>query len=310
MPDTLIYEVHGHVARLILNRPEKRNALDTLFIEEVHEALYKADVDENIRVVILSGNGPSFCGGHDLAEPWPDYGPRPKYHRMSPAPEVNTKLEGPEGLLRIEDHIYLQRSLSHRNMRTPTIAQVHGWCVSGGLMLACMCDIIVASEDAKFANPVVRQTNAGVELLVEPWELGIRRAKEFLWTGDPIGAAEGHQLGLVNHVVAREELDEYTMKLAQRIAMSPPQAVQMVKRSINHTWDLMGQRDAWEYHFILHNLAHWTDEALRMARELNQRGLGPKVKDFLDYRDSEYRDRKADGSSTAGTDKVKSYGGS
>ena len=129
MSDTLIYEVHGPVARLILNRPEKRNALDTLFIEEVHEALYKADIDDDIRVVILSGNGPSFCGGHDLAEPWPDYGPRPPYPRMSPAPEVNTKLEGPEGLLRIEDHIYFQRSLSHRNMRTPTIAQVHGWCV-------------------------------------------------------------------------------------------------------------------------------------------------------------------------------------
>ncbi|MHB8395002.1 MAG: enoyl-CoA hydratase [Candidatus Dormibacteria bacterium] len=263
--DTVLYEKHGNIARVILNRPEKRNALDDRLIEEVHEALYEADLDDSIRVTILSGAGPQFSAGHDMGGPEPVRyaGGRPAVDR-----EMQFETGGVEGLLRRERHIYLEKSLLHRNLMKPTIAQVHGWCVAGGLMLACMCDLIVASTDAQFSNPVLRMTNGGVELLVEPWELGARKAKEFLWTGDSIDAHEAWRLGLVNRVVERAALDEETMKLARRIALTPPAAVQTIKRSINQAMDLMGQRASWEYHFANHNLAHWTDESNAIGAEL------------------------------------------
>ena len=97
--------------------------------------------------------------------------------------------------------MYYERCKRIYSFRKPTIAQVQGAAVAAGLMLACMCDLIVAADDAIFSNPVLRMTGAGVELLVEPWELGIRKAKEFLWTGEKIDAQEAWRLGLVNRVV-------------------------------------------------------------------------------------------------------------
>ena len=108
-------------------------------------------------------------------------------------------------------------------------------------MLACMCDLIVAADDARFQNPVLRMTGAGVELLVEPWELGIRKAKEFLWTGEELDAQEAWRLGLVNRVVPRAELTERVAELAARIALVPPTTAQVVKDSLNHTAAAHGQ---------------------------------------------------------------------
>src|SRR5207237_6116503 len=118
-----------------------------------------------------------------------------------------------------------------RDFRKPTIAAVQGKCIAAGLMLACMCDLIVAADDAVFQNPVLRMTGAGVELLVEPWELGLRKAKEFLWTGMELDAREAWRLGLVNRVVARESLMDEAHALAATIALVPPQTAQIVKDS-------------------------------------------------------------------------------
>src|SRR5439155_1633516 len=116
-----------------------------------------------------------------------------------------------------ERTMYYDRCLRLRDFRKPTIAAVQGKCVAAGLMLACMCDLIVAADDAVFQNPVLRMTGAGVELLVEPWELGIRKAKEFLWTGMELDAQEAWRLGLVNRVVARDELHDRTRELAAKV---------------------------------------------------------------------------------------------
>ena len=109
--------------------------------------------------------------------------------------------ETPEGKFHHEKTMYFDRCLRIHDFRKPTIAAVQGSCVAAGLMLAAMCDLIVAADDAVFSNPVLRLTGAGVELLVEPWELGIRKAKEFLLTGDTIDAQEAWRLGLVNRIV-------------------------------------------------------------------------------------------------------------
>jgi enoyl-CoA hydratase len=129
-------------------------------------------------------------------------------------------------------------------------------------MLACMCDLIVAADDARFSNPVARMTGVGVELLVEPWELGPRKAKEFLLCAETIDAAEAARLGLVNRVVPAAELAAAARAMAEQVALVPPVTAQAIKESINRMLDLAGQRDSWRYHFMIHQLVSNTATAL------------------------------------------------
>jgi enoyl-CoA hydratase len=115
-------------------------------------------------------------------------------------------------------------------------------------------------------------TGAGVELLVEPWELGIRKAKEFLWTGDTIDAQEAWRLGLVNRVVPGAELLDRTRELAEQVALVPPVTAQVVKDTINHTAELMGQRASWRYHFMAHHWTHNTATALNALQARKEKG--------------------------------------
>ena len=244
------YETAGHVATITMNRPEVANAQSTELIDAIDAALDTADADDEVRVVILAGAGKHFSSGHDLKG------------LLSEDDEWVRLRETPEGKFRHEWVMYYGRCQRIYEFRKPTIAAVQGSCVAAGLMLACMCDLIVAADSAVFSNPVLRMTGAGVELLVEPWELGIRKAKEFLWTGEKIDATEAWRLGLVNRVVPAGELMERTRELAERIALVPPITAQVVKDSINHAADLMGKQQSWKYHFMAHHWAHNTATAL------------------------------------------------
>ncbi len=141
-------------------------------------------------------------------------------------------------------------------------------------MLACMCDLIVCDETARFANPVVAMAMPGVQLLIEPWEIGARKAKELLFTGEALDAAEAHRLGLVNRVVAAGQLEEAVTALAERIAAMPPCAVRMVKRSINDALDFMGQGRSWEHHFPLHVAGKRSEEFREWWQAVEQQGGG------------------------------------
>ena len=187
---------------------------------------------------------------------------------------MTTKLTGMEMRLKREDYIYLNQALTMRNVSKPSIAMVQGNAIAGGWINASMCDLIVASEDAKFSDPVASFTPAGVEILFHPYDVGFRRAKEILWTCEPVTAQEAKQLGLVSKVVPREKLEEETLALARKIAMNNPVAVSLVKRSINHARDETGQRDAWQYHYLIHQLSHSSDEAKRWREEREQIGTG------------------------------------
>ena len=123
-------------------------------------------------------------------------------------------------------------------------------------MLAWACDLIVASDDALFCDPVVTMGVCGVEWFVHPWELGARKAKEFLFTADNWSAQEAHRLGMVNQVVPRAELEAQVLKLALRIAEKPAFALQMAKKAVNQTLDIMGQQSAVDQAFALHHLCH------------------------------------------------------
>ena len=206
--------------------------------------------------------GPSFSSGHDL-----------KAVVGQAREDAWRKLRRtPEGRYKHERELYVDKCLAIYHLPKPTIAQVQGHCVAAGLMLAAMCDLIVAADDAVFANPVLRMTGAGVELLVEPWELGFRKAKEFLWTGDAIDAREAWRLGLVNRVVPRKRLAAETLALAERIALVPPVTASLVKESLNQTAALMGKEHAWRYHFMVHQFMHGTKTAADALRARKRSG--------------------------------------
>jgi enoyl-CoA hydratase len=270
--ETIRYEATGAVLTLTMNRPKVANAQSTQMIDELDQAFDLADADDSIRVVILAGEGDNFSAGHDLKA----------LVGQEEADEWVRLRETPEGKFRHEKVMYFDRCVRIRNFRKPTIASVQGSCIAAGLMLACMCDLIVAADDAQFSNPVLRMTGAAVELLVEPWELGIRKAKEFLWTGDAIDAQEAWRLGLVNRVVPRAELAARTLELAERVALVPPVTAQVVKDSLNHTADLMGQADSWKYHFMAHHWMHNTATALDALEVRKRRG---SMKEVLADRD-------------------------
>lgn len=271
---TILYETAGPVATITLNRPEVANAQDTQMIDELDAALDRADADDAIRVVVLAANGKHFSAGHDLKALVGDVEPD-RWRLMR---------ETPEGKYHHEKVMYFDRCLRIRDFRKPTIAAVHGKCIAAGVMLACMADLIVASEDASFQNPVLRMTGAAVEILVEPWEMPARKAKEFLLAAETFSAAEALRLGMVNRVVPRAELAAAVQELAERIALVPPATAQVVKRSINKTLDFQGQRDAWDYHFQAHHWMHNTATALGALEKRMQKGSMQEV--FDEHRDT------------------------
>jgi enoyl-CoA hydratase/carnithine racemase len=234
-PPTVIAERDGALWRIRMNRPTKLNAQNPTLIRELDTAFAAGAADPEVRVIILSGAGRAFSAGHDLEYPGYDQ----RYYTDQ------TRLD-------MERELFVGNLLRIRNVPKPTIAQVHGHCVAAGLMLACMCDLIVCDDTARFANPVVAMAMPGVQLLVEPWELGARKAKELLFTAEALDANEAHRLGLVNRVVPAGRLHDEVTALAERIAALPPFAVRTVKKSINDALDFMGQARSWEHHFLLH----------------------------------------------------------
>jgi enoyl-CoA hydratase len=261
------YEVDGAVATITMNRPDVANAQNSALIDAIDAAFDRADADDDVRVVILAGAGKHFSAGHDLKAIVAGEG----------SDEWVAMRATPEGKFRHEQVMYVERCRKIHDFRKPTVAAVQGKCIAAGLMLACMCDLIVAAEDASFSNPVLRMTGAGVELLVEPWELGIRKAKEFLLAAEELDAAEAWRLGLVNKVVPRDELAAETLELARRIALVPPVTAQIVKDSLNHAGELMGKQASWRYHFMAHHFAHNTATALGALAERQQMGSMKEV---------------------------------
>jgi len=247
---TLLTERTGPVHKITTNRPEVLNAQSRILLEELDDAFLRAVDDDTVRVIILAGAGKHFSAGHDLKE------------LLAGEEHWAAMRDTPEGKLVHEQTMYFDKLVRIRDFRKVTIAAVQGTCSAAGLMLACMCDLIVAADDARFSNPVLRMSGVGVELLVEPWELGPRKAKEFLFCAETFDAADAERFGLVNRVVPRAELAGATRAMADKVALVPALTAEMVKASINHMVDLMGQRESWRYHFMLHQFVSNTPTAL------------------------------------------------
>jgi enoyl-CoA hydratase len=249
----ILYESFGPVLRVSHNRPARRNAESENLLAELDHALDRAARDNDVRVVILAATGDHFSAGHDLFDGLA--------RRGDYTPEQHWLWE--------QEH-YLGNALRIWDFPKPTIAQVQGACIAGGFMVANMCDLLVAADDAFFSDPVAHSLGAAaVEALVHPWVLGTRKAKEFLFTGQRLSAAEGQAWGMVNHVVARAELESFTRSLAERIAAAPPVAIRMLKRSLNRTAEMQGFRNAIQAHFDTHLLSSSTQE----FKDIGARGM-------------------------------------
>lgn len=252
--ETVLYETPAPgVARIVQNRPDARNAQDLQMTYDLNAAFDHAAQDGAIKVIILAGADPHFSAGHDLRG---DGGKELGKDFTPVTPWSDFKADGIEGLYGREEEIYLGMCRRWRDVPKPTIAAVQGKCIAGGLMLAWCCDLIVASEDATFQDPVVNLGVMGVEYFAHPFELGIRKAKEHLFTSDAWTAEEARQMGMVNRVVPREELSATVLAMAEKIAAKPMFALKMAKEALNQAQDTMGFTSAMDQAYTLQVLCH------------------------------------------------------
>jgi enoyl-CoA hydratase len=252
--DVVLYERRGSAALVTMNRPEYRNAQNSKMTYALDDAFYRAVEDDDVRVIVLAGAGDHFSAGHDIGTPGRDVDT--SYERRAGLQWDHVGKAGGELRWAREQEVYLGMCRRWREIPKPAIAMVQGACIAGGLMLAWICDLIVASEDAFFADPVVRMGIPGVEYFAHPWVLGPRQAKEFLFLGERMPARRAYEVGMVNRVVPRAELESTTLDLAAAIARMPRFGLTLAKKAVNQAEDLMGLHAGLDSVFGLHHFGH------------------------------------------------------
>lgn len=240
--DHVQFDVDDGVGVITLNRPEAANAQSPKVLAELDLAWRAADEDPGVKVIVLRSTGKHFSAGHDMSS--------------TESGDLEDQFTTAEGHYDWETRHYLHYAKTWRDVPKPSIAAVQGKCIAGGLMLCWPCDLIVAADNAQFSDPVLFMGINGVELHAHTWELGARKAKELLFTGDAISAHQAEQLGMVNKVVPVDELMTATMAMARRIALVDPFALRMAKRAVNHTLDVQGYSTAIAACFDMHHFGH------------------------------------------------------
>ncbi|AHK28305.1 2-ketocyclohexanecarboxyl-CoA hydrolase [Rhodococcus opacus PD630] len=252
--DVVTYEVRDGVAFVTLNRPDYRNAQNSVMTYALDAAFERAVEDDDVKVIVLAGNGKHFSAGHDIGTPGRDH--HVQYDNKAVMWWDHVDKPGGDQRFAREMEVYLGMCRRWREIPKPTIAMIQGACIAGGLMLAWVCDLIVASDDAFFSDPVVRMGIPGVEYFAHPWMLGPRFAKEILFTGDRFTAQRAYEVGMVNRVVPREDLEQETLAIAGRIAAMPRFGLALTKKAVNQCEDQMGMRNGMDSVFGLHHFAH------------------------------------------------------
>lgn len=247
------YEQEGPIAWVTMNRPQFNNAQNSQMTYALDDAFRRAVDDDTVKVIILRGEGKHFSAGHDIGTPGRDVS-KSFERRLLFADHTNKPAA--EMLYTREHEVYLGMCRRWRDLPKPTIALVQGACIAGGLMLAWVCDLIIASEDAFFQDPVVRMGIPGVEYFAHAFELPPRVAKEFILLGERLPAARAEQFGMVNKTVPRSELEAAGRIMAQRLAEQPRLGLWLTKQAVNHVEDLRGKRTAMDAHYHMHHFAH------------------------------------------------------
>jgi len=227
MTPPVLYETRGSVALITLNRPGRLNALDQPMLDLLQAACDRAEADDAVGAVVLTGAGKAFSSGFDL--------------QAQAAATPNGVAEWRPVLRRDFD-----AAMRFWHLSKPTVAAVHGPALAGACEMAMACDVTVAAEDAIFGEPELK-FGAGIVVMILPWIVGPKRAKEIILLGlDRITAAEAHAMGLVNRVVAEGRDVEEALGLARRMAAMDRTLVKETKRAINRTYELMGMGEALE----------------------------------------------------------------
>jgi len=247
----IVYEENGSVARVILNRPRKHNALSNDLVDEMHRALDEVERNDSIKVVIFSGAGPSFCSGHDLSQVGFQYGWK--------EPKPGEKVKPPSQRARLSfDRLNVSERL-RRIFLFPkvTIAQVHGYCIAEGFYTVSLCDLAIASKDAQFARLEQRLGfgGSGPDFPILVMTVGLKRAMEILLTGRYLSGEEAEAIGLVNRAVPRNELEQETEQLAQQISLLSADGIAIAKAERQMHYDAMGLTAGLSFSYVAHTLA-------------------------------------------------------
>ena len=258
-PEYVTYKVEDAVALVMLNRPQYSNAQNYRLLNQLDAAFKRAVEDDDVKVIVLGGEGKHFSAGHDIGTPEKD----------SNFPRSRTSLwwdhlnkGGAERQYVLEQDAYLGLCRRWQDIPKPMIAMVQGACIAGGLMLAWVCDLIVASQDAFFQDPVVRMAQPGVEYFAHAFELPARVAKELLLLGERMPAERAYQFGMVNRIFPRETLREEVAKMAAEIATRDRFGLALTKQAVNFVEDLRAKRQAMDGVFHMHHLAHAHNQLL------------------------------------------------
>lgn len=249
----VLYEVRDNVAWVTINRPEFHNAQNGQMTYALDDAFQRATQDDDVRCIVLGGSGKHFSAGHDIGTPGRDL-LKQFDNRLMIGPHINKPAA--ELLYTREQEQYLGMCRRWREIPKPTIAMVQGACIAGGLMLAWVCDLIIASDDAFFQDPVNRMGIPGVEYFAHAFELPPRVAKEFLLLGERMTAQRAEQFGMVNRIVPRDQLRDEAAKMAAKLVAQPRLGNWLTKQAVNHVEELRGKRTAMDAQYHMHHFAH------------------------------------------------------
>ena len=249
----VLYRVEDGVAWVTMNRPQFNNAQNSQMTYALDAAFQRAVSDDSVKVIVLAGEGKHFSAGHDIGTPGRDV--HKTFDRAHLLPD-HTNKPGAELLYTREQEVYLGMCRRWRDMPKPTIAMVQGACIAGGLMLAWVCDLIVASDDAFFQDPVQRMGIPGVEYFAHAFELPPRVAKEFLLLGERMPAQRAYGFGMVNRIVPRDQLQAEVQAMADNLKQKGRLGLWLTKQAVNHVEDLRGKRTAMDAVFHMHHFAH------------------------------------------------------
>jgi enoyl-CoA hydratase len=252
--DLVLVERRGAVAVVTMNRPQYRNAQNAKMTFALDAAFSAAAADNDVHVIVLAGAGDHFSAGHDIGTPDRDI--HKDFDRVATQWWPHEDKAGAEAMYVREAELYLGMCRRWRELPKPIVAMVQGACVAGGLMLAWVCDLIIASDDAFFADPVLRMGIPGVEYFAHPFVMSPRLAKEFLFVGERMPAERAERIGMINRVVPRARLVEETLAVADKIAAMPRFGLALAKKAVNQAEDRMGMRDVMDATYALHHLAH------------------------------------------------------
>ena len=254
--EVLLYERVGKVGKVILNRPKVRNAINTAMSENLGNMIRMADADPETNVIVLCAAGEkAFTAGFDLKE-------------SIETPIIDVPARRENSLMELNNWRAIWEA------KKPVIASVQGYCIGGGVWMTMLSDLIIAADNAQFGEPELKYSYAN-DVLPEPWKMTMNRCKQFLFLGDFWSAQDMKEAGVVNFIVPAAQLEEETMKLANRLADMPPEAIRILKYEINQTYELMGMHQAQKFAAEMFNLCriHQIQEQSEFNKMVQEQGL-------------------------------------